>query len=80
MYMVCIRKTQTHQCMPNIVQVPTPTFWISMVLDSYGSAAHLCPASSLLIGMLSESDCVCMIRPDKTAYNSGGLVSAGGHL
>jgi len=61
--------------MPNIVQVPTPTFWITMVLDSYGSAAHLCPASSVLTGMQSESDCVCM-----TPYNSGGLISAGGPL
>jgi hypothetical protein len=70
----------THQYVPNIVQVPTPTFWISMVLDSYGSAAHLCPASSVLNGMQSESDCVGMMRHDKTAYNNSGLVSAGGLL
>jgi len=37
-----------------------------MVLDSYESAAHLCPASSVLNGMQSESDCVGMMRQDKT--------------
>jgi len=79
-----MHKINTHQSMPNIVQVPTPTFWITMVLDSYGSL-HTCTAvsSQLCADWNAKWIRLCVYdktRQEKTAYNSGSLVSAGGPL
>ena len=52
---VCLYKnhmyTHTHQYMP------TPAFWISTVPDGFRSAAHLCSASTVVMGTGRERVC-----------------------